>query len=83
MANDILVTVQQEDPFAQVVVQEQDTFNVYTSILNPATVESIGDIGDVDATGRENGSVLVYQTSSSKWTATRLLNQQVMDAGEF
>lgn len=69
----------------QVVVQEDDPVSVFTSLTNPAYVNSISDIGDVDTTtvGKTDGSILVYQTTTSKWTSTRLLNQQVMDAGEF
>ena len=44
---------------------------------------SVGNMSDVDATNLENGSVLVYKTNTSKWTSTRLLDQQFMEGGEF
>ena len=44
---------------------------------------SITNMSDVDATTLENGSVLVYKTNTSKWTSTRLLDQQFMEGGEF
>ena len=44
---------------------------------------SITNMGDVDATNVENGSVLVYKTNTNKWTSTRLLDQQFMEGGEF
>lgn len=44
---------------------------------------SISGATDVDATGKENGSVLVYKTNTSKWTATRTLDLQIMEGGEF
>lgn len=74
MANDI-----------QVTVQEQDVFTISTTLVNPTTVAAVSDIGDVDVTtnGKIDGSVLVYKAATNKWTATKLLNQQNLDAGEF
>jgi hypothetical protein len=43
----------------------------------------LGNLDDVDASGKENGSVLVYKTITSKWTATRNLDLQIMEGGEF
>lgn len=74
MANDV-----------QVTVQEEDTFTVSTGLYNPVYVNSISDIGDVDTVteGKTDGSVLVFKASTNKWTSTTLLNQQRIDAGEF
>ena len=85
MADHIIVTVQGEDVFAPVVVQEDQLVFTSTSLNNPTTVSNLSDIGDVDVSsqGKVDGSVLVYKTATSKWTSTLLLNQQVMDAGEF
>ena len=44
---------------------------------------SLSTINDVDASNLEDGSVLVYKTNTSKWTSTRLLDQQYMEGGEF
>ena len=38
---------------------------------------------NVDATNLENGSILIYNTNSSLWVASRHLNAQDMDAGEY
>lgn len=69
----------------QVTVQEEDTFTISTTLNNPAYVANLGDIGDVDTTtnGKLDGSVLVYQQATNKWTSTKLLNKQFVDAGEF
>lgn len=74
MANDV-----------QVTVQEEDTFTVSTGLYNPVYVNSLSDIGDVDTVteGKLDGSVLVYKSATNKWTSTTLLNQQRIDAGEF
>ena len=32
---------------------------------------TVSNLGDIDLSSLENGSMLVYKTSSSKWTATK------------
>lgn len=44
---------------------------------------TLTNMSDIDATSLEDGSVLVYKTNTSKWTSTRLLDQQFMEGGEF
>lgn len=74
MANDV-----------QVTVQEEDTFTVSTGLYNPVYVNSISDVGDVDTVteGKVNGSVLVYKTATNKWTSTTTLDAQMFEGGEF
>lgn len=38
---------------------------------------------DVDVSNLQDGSVLVYSTNSLKWTATNLLDKQIIEAGQF
>lgn len=68
--------------------------SVDTSGNNP-TVQSVGIQGqsgaesplsaniEVDATGKTEGSVLVYKTATSKWTATTTLNAQNLEGGNY
>ena len=74
MADNLIVTLQQED-----------LLTASTNLTNPAFVEYLSDISNVDITteGQRNGSVLVYKTATGKWTSTLLLDQQTMEAGEF
>ncbi len=55
--------------------------------LNPIINEIplLEDLVDVDivTNGRLDGSVLVYQSNTNKWTSTKLLNKQTVDAGEY
>lgn len=81
MPNDVTVSVQ--DNNVTVMVQEQDLFVASTGLQNSSYVNSISDILDVDTTSKEDGSVLVYEVSTNKWTSTRLLNKQYMEGGEF
>jgi hypothetical protein len=52
-------------------------------LANPAVVESVSNIADVDTTTKINGSVLVYKTTTNKWTSTTTLDAQNMEGGEF
>jgi hypothetical protein len=56
-----------------------------SNLAAPGVVESISYIADVDVTtnGKLNGSVLVYNSTTSKWTSTTTLNAQNMEGGEF
>ena len=74
-----------DDNFTVLVEEGTYAISTTTTLDNPATVESISDVGDIDLTtnGKVNGSVLVYRSLTDKWTATTLLENQVMEAGEF
>jgi hypothetical protein len=56
-----------------------------TNLAAPAVVESMSNIADVDITtnGKVNGSILVYKTTTNKWTASTVLDAQNMEGGEF
>jgi hypothetical protein len=54
-----------------------------STVTNPAVVESLSAIADVDTTTKINGSVLVYRTTTNKWTSTTTLDAQNMEGGEF
>jgi len=46
-------------------------------------VERMSDIGDTDITTLINGSILVYNVNTNKWTSTTTLDAQDMEGGEF
>jgi len=52
-----------------------------SAVLGPDT--SIGSFADVDSVNPVNGSLLIYKTGTSKWTASTLLDAQNMEGGEF
>jgi hypothetical protein len=45
-------------------------------------MSSIADV-DVTTNGKVNGSLLVYRTTTNKWTSTTTLDAQNMEGGEF
>jgi hypothetical protein len=72
---------------AQITVQveEENLTTVSTNLNNPVVLETLDNVGDIDmsANGKQDGSVLVYKTNTNKWTATTLLDQQEISAGQF
>lgn len=54
-----------------------------STLSNPPVLESVSDIGNVDTTTLNNGAVLVFKTTTNKWTSTTTLDAQNMEAGEF
>ena len=69
-----------------IVTVQQDSLVTATSNLNnPIYLESLNNVGDIDmlANGKQEGSVLVYRTTTNKWTASTTLDAQNMEGGEF
>lgn len=56
---------------------------IYTGIIGPPGPGSIAEMPDVDASQLNSGSLLVYNAQTQKWTSTTLLNQQVVDSGQY
>ena len=48
-----------------------------------ARYNSINSADDIDITNLEDGSVLVYKSSTLKWRATRTLEQQNLEGGHY
>jgi hypothetical protein len=82
---DTIATVSTEEELTVAVSEGTYILNSSTNLANPAVVESMDNIADVDVTteGKVNGSVLVYRTLTNKWTASTTLDAQNMEGGEF
>ncbi len=68
-----------------VVVATQQPKVITTGIMPPPPIgmDQIANMIDVNLAQLVNGSVLVYNTSTSKWVSTTSLSQQNIDCGEF
>lgn len=68
-----------------VTVQQDSLVTTTTNLNNPIYLETMDNIGDVDmiTNGKLDGSVLVYRTTTQKWTASTTLDAQNMEGGEF
>ena len=66
-----------------VIVQEEGLVSVSTNLVNP--FDSLSLVGDIDVTtnGKVNGSVLVYNSTTDKWTSTILLESQDISGGQY
>ena len=57
-----------------------------TNLANPTPlVEALELISDVDVAtnGKTNGSVLVYKTTTNRWTSTTVLDAQDVTGGQY
>jgi hypothetical protein len=68
-----------------VTVQDTSLVTATSNLNNPIYLETMDNIGDVDmlANGKQDGSILVYRTTTQKWTASTTLDAQNMEGGEF
>lgn len=80
-----ITAVVEPDDNLTVAVSEGTIVLASSNLAAPAVVESMSNIADVDTTtnGKLNGSVLVYRTTTNKWTSTTTLDAQNMEGGEF
>lgn len=65
-----------------VIVENQTNYAIVAGAIGPSS-NSIGSLLDVDLTSLADGSILVYDTSIYKWSATTLLNKQVVESGQY
>ena len=79
---DSTVTIQTEKNNT-VVVRTETTRTIVTGIMGPPGKTSLTQLDDVDTSQLNTGSLLIYNTQSQKWTSTTLLNQQVVDSGQY
>lgn len=67
-----------------VIVSDKRPTTIVTGIMGPpGKTNTLAEIGDIDTTNLQNGSTLVYDTTTLKWVSTTLLNRQQVDCGEF
>ena len=78
----LIVTVEDISE-TMVTVLETNLNTASMEVYNPISIPRLGDIGDVDTTNLVNGSVLVYNVATSRWTSTTTFNAQTMEGGEF
>lgn len=82
---DVIAVVSPDEALTVAVSEGTYTLNSSTDLSNPAVVESLTNAADVDiiTNGKVNGSVLVYKTTTNKWTATTVLDAQDVTGGQY
>lgn len=83
--SEITAVVSPDEALTIAVSEGTYVLNTSTNLANPAIVESLGDVANVDITtnGQVNGSVLVYKTTTNKWTSTTILDAQDVTGGQY
>lgn len=66
-----------------VVVDTTTTHTIVTGIMGPAGADSLAQLTDIDKTGLVDGATLIYNASTSQWKTTKLLDNQILEAGQF
>lgn len=67
------------------VVVKQTSQAVVTAvgIPGPSGTTSIKDASDFDKTNLQDGALLIYRAEDDKISTTKILNQQVIEAGQY
>jgi len=66
-----------------IVTQTTAVQTIVTGMMAPTSAVDIGQLRDIDVTELSAGAILVYNAQTEKWTATKLLDQQIVEAGQF
>lgn len=67
----------------QVVVGDKNVRVITTGMIGPPVVSSITNSVDVNISNLQPGSTLIYNATTQQWVATRLLDQQIIESGQF
>lgn len=65
-----------------VIVDNQSTYTIVAGTIGPSS-NSIGTMMDVDLTNLVDGSTLIYDNNTYKWTSTTLLDKQIIESGHY
>jgi NADPH-dependent curcumin reductase CurA len=66
-----------------VVINTQQPNVIVSGMIGPTGVTTFAGLTDIDLNQLAAGSVLVYNAGTQKWTATKLLDQQIVESGQF
>jgi hypothetical protein len=66
-----------------IVTQTTAVQTIVTGMMAPTSAINMSQLRDIDVTELSAGAVLVYNAQTEKWTSTRLLDQQIFEAGQF
>ena len=75
--------VVQEQIVNRVVTDDKPARVITSGMAPPPMVNNLMTSGDVDVTKLLEGSLLVYNTTTHKWTASNLLENVIIESGQF
>lgn len=67
----------------RVVVEQPVQHIIVTGPLAPRNTLALNSAYDVDISGLSDGDLLIYSMESLKWQATKLLEKQIMEGGQY
>lgn len=76
-------SIVQDQKIQQVIVEDKFSTIVTSPLIVPPLVNSLSSSSDVDLTQLQNGGVLVYNSTTNKWIATNLLENQIFESGQY
>lgn len=86
---DVVVTqgnnssVLQQQQVHNVVIDDKKVTVIVTGQMPPPNLASIATLTDIDLSQLKNGSILIYNSDTQRWTATNTLDKQVFEAGQY
>ena len=66
-----------------VEVEQTETTIDLTGTISPEKVEKLSELSDVDTTGVENDSLLLYNAVAETWYPSRYLGNHTFEAGHY
>lgn len=75
--------VVQSQQVNRVVTDDKPARVITSGMVPPPMVVNISNSSDIDITNRQEGSLLVYNTVTNKWTATNTLDNVIIESGQF
>lgn len=66
-----------------IVVETPQETIVLTGMIGPPGTSNISAASDVDLTDLTDGAALIYKSDTARWRATKLLDSQILEAGQF
>ena len=75
--------VVQDQRINRVVTDDKPARVITSGMVPPPMVVNISNSSDIDITNRQEGSLLVYNTVTNKWTATNTLDNVIIESGQF
>jgi hypothetical protein len=75
--------VVQDQRVNRVVTDDKPARVITSGMAPPPMVNNISNSADIDVTNVQEGSLLVYNTATNKWTATNILENVVIESGQF
>lgn len=66
-----------------VVIVDTKPKTIVTGMMGPSGTAKLSSAQDINFSGLQNGSMLIYNSTTEMWDATNTLAIQIIDCGQF